>query len=70
MRMMIVGVIPGFKTLLFVFQELGMAKRQNLQKMAAFNLGVAEAVHDKKRQRETEFQVSKAKMCYVVMMCL
>lgn len=35
-----------------------MAKRQNLQKMAAFNLGVSEALHDKKRQRDTEFHVS------------
>jgi hypothetical protein len=34
-----------------------MAKRHNLQKMAAFNLGVSEALHQKKRMRDTEFQV-------------
>ena len=35
-----------------------MAKRQNLQKMAAFNLGVAEGVHQKKKERDTDFHVS------------
>lgn len=35
-----------------------MAKRHNLQKMAAFNLGVSEAVHHKKRLRDTDFHVS------------
>lgn len=39
-------------------QELAMAKRHSLQKMAAFNLGVSEAVHQKKRQRDTEFHRS------------
>lgn len=38
--------------------EMQMAKRQNLQKMAAFNLGVSEAVHQKKRERDTEFHRS------------
>ncbi|KAL4233395.1 Coiled-coil domain-containing protein 81 [Mactra antiquata] len=39
-------------------QEMSMAKRHNLQKMAAFNLGVSEAVHHKKRARDTEFHRS------------
>ncbi|XP_045197677.2 coiled-coil domain-containing protein 81-like isoform X3 [Mercenaria mercenaria] len=39
-------------------QEMMMAKRQNLQKMAAFNLGVSEALHHKKRQRDIDFQKS------------
>ena len=43
---------------MFILQETQMAKRQNLQKMAAFNLGVAEGVHQKKRERDTEFHVS------------
>ncbi|XP_052241705.1 coiled-coil domain-containing protein 81-like isoform X5 [Dreissena polymorpha] len=39
-------------------QEINMAKRNNLQKMAAFNLGVSEAVHQKKRERDTSFHKS------------
>lgn len=39
-------------------QEMTMAKRHNLQKMAAFNLGVSEAFHQRKRQRDNEFQKS------------
>ncbi|WAR07846.1 CCD81-like protein [Mya arenaria] len=38
-------------------QEMQMAKRNNLQRMAAFNLGVSEAVHHKKRDRDTAFHV-------------
>ena len=40
-----------------------MAKRQNLQKMAAFNLGVAEGVHQKKKERDTDFHVSPCLDC-------
>lgn len=43
-----------------------MAKRQNLQKMAAFNLGVSEALHDKKRQRDTEFHVSNLLLVHIM----
>ncbi|XP_071133663.1 coiled-coil domain-containing protein 81-like isoform X4 [Mytilus edulis] len=39
-------------------QENNLAKRHNLQKMAAFNLGVAEAVQNKKKTRETDFHKS------------
>ncbi|XP_052811861.1 coiled-coil domain-containing protein 81-like isoform X2 [Mya arenaria] len=39
-------------------QEMQMAKRNNLQRMAAFNLGVSEAVHHKKRDRDTAFHKS------------
>ena len=41
-----------------------MAKRQNLQKMAAFNLGVAEGVHQKKKERDTDFHVSFLALYY------
>lgn len=34
-----------------------MAKRHDLQKMAAFNLGVAEAVTHKKKTRDLDFHV-------------
>lgn len=39
-------------------QENNLAKRHNLQKMAAFNLGVAEAVQNKKKSRDTDFHRS------------
>ncbi|KAK3577401.1 hypothetical protein CHS0354_032249 [Potamilus streckersoni] len=39
-------------------QEKNLAMRQNLQKMAAFNIGVAEALHAKKRSRDKEFHKS------------
>lgn len=42
-------------------QEMTMAKRHNLQKMAAFNLGVSEAFHQRKRQRDNEFQRERPK---------
>lgn len=38
-------------------QEGMLAKRHDLQKMAAFNLGVAEAVTHKKKTRELDFHV-------------
>lgn len=39
-------------------QENNLAKRHNLQKMAAFNLGVAEAIQSKKKTRDTDFHRS------------
>ena len=42
----------------FFFQEDHLAKRHDLQKMAAFNLGVAEAVQTKKKTRDRDFHVS------------
>ncbi|KAK3098685.1 hypothetical protein FSP39_021970 [Pinctada imbricata] len=39
-------------------QERDLSKRHDLQKMAAFNLGVAEAVTTKKKSRDTEFHKS------------
>ena len=39
-------------------QEMNMNKRFDNQKMAAFNLGVAEAVNTIKNERPTEFHVS------------
>lgn len=38
-------------------QEGMLAKRHDLQKMAAFNLGVAEAVTHKKKTRDLDFHV-------------
>lgn len=38
-------------------QEGMLAKRNDLQKMAAFNLGVAEAVTHKKKTRDLDFHV-------------
>ena len=40
-----------------------MAKRHDLQKMAAFNLGVSEAIHQKKKERDTDFHVSGLLLC-------
>ena len=40
------------------FQEGNLGKRHENQKMAAFNLGVSEAVKSKKLARPTEFHVS------------
>ena len=48
----------SFILLHFVFQENHLAKRHDLQKMAAFNLGVAEAVQTKKKTRDRDFHVS------------
>ena len=42
-----------------------MAKRHDLQKMAAFNLGVSEAVHQKKKERDTDFHVREID-CFVL----
>lgn len=39
-------------------QELNLAKRHDLQKMAAFNLGVADGVNIKKKSRDTDFHPS------------
>lgn len=47
----------SLKLILVFLQENNLAKRHNLQKMAAFNLGVAEAVQNKKKTRETDFHV-------------
>lgn len=47
-----------------------MAKRHDLQKMAAFNLGVAEAVTHKKKTRDLDFHVRPlAYQRFVNIMC-
>lgn len=43
---------------LTLWQEGMLVKRHDLQKMAAFNLGVAEAVTHKKKSRDMDFHVS------------
>jgi hypothetical protein len=42
---------------LITHQEGMLAKRHDLQKMAAFNVGVAEAVTHKKKTRDMDFHV-------------
>ena len=49
-------------------QETVLGQRHENQKTAAFNLGVAEAIKQKKQARDTGFYVSLG--CYIYLVCL